>query len=82
MQVRSGLVQFKVKLMRYVTIIEKTLTNYSACVSDLPGCVATGNTVEEASSEISSAIAFYVDGLQLEGMPIPEATTLCEYIEA
>ncbi len=68
--------------MRYATIIEKTATNYSAYVPDLPGCIATGSTLEEVFSQIQSAISFHVEGLQLEGLPIPEATTMCEYVEA
>jgi predicted RNase H-like HicB family nuclease len=51
-------------------------------VPDLPGCVATGSTIEEISAEIQAAISFHLEGLQLEGLPIPEPTTICEYIEA
>ncbi len=68
--------------MRYATIIEKMLNNYSAYVLDLPGCAATGSTIEEASIQIQAAISFHLEGLQLEGLPIPEPTTICEYIEA
>lgn len=68
--------------MRYATIIEKMPSNYSAYVPDLPGCVATGASLEEISAEIQAAISFHLEGLQLEGLPIPEATTICEYIEA
>jgi predicted RNase H-like HicB family nuclease len=68
--------------MRYATIIEKMPHNYSAYVPDLPGCVATAKTIEEASIEIQAAISFHLEGLQLEGLPIPEPTTVCEYIEA
>ena len=68
--------------MRYATIIEKMPNNYSAYVPDLPGCVATGASIEEISAEIQSAISFHLEGLQLEGLLIPEPTTICEYIEA
>ncbi|WP_310487687.1 type II toxin-antitoxin system HicB family antitoxin [Chamaesiphon sp. VAR_69_metabat_338] len=68
--------------MRYATIIEQTPTNYSAYVPDLPGCIATGATVEEVSAQIQAAISFHLEGLQLEGLPIPASTTICEYIEA
>jgi predicted RNase H-like HicB family nuclease len=68
--------------MRYATIIEKTPINYSAYVPDLPGCIATGSTIEEVSAEIQAAISFHLEGLQLEGLPIPEPITICEYIEA
>ncbi len=68
--------------MRYATVIEKTPHNYSAYVPDLPGCVATATTIEEASIQIQAAILFHLEGLQLEGLQIPEPTTACKYIEA
>lgn len=68
--------------MRYAAIIEKMPNNYCAYVPDLPGCVATAKTIEEASIQIQAAITFHIEGLQLEGLPIPEPTTICEYIEA
>jgi predicted RNase H-like HicB family nuclease len=67
--------------MRYAIVIEKAQNNYSAYVPDLPGCVATGKTIEEVEKEIQSAIAFHLEGLRESGLAIPEATTLCEYVE-
>jgi predicted RNase H-like HicB family nuclease len=61
--------------MRYATIIEQMPTNYSAYVPDLPGCIATGATVEEVLAQIQAAISFHLEGLQLEGLPIPASTT-------
>ncbi len=68
--------------MRYAIVIEKATNNYSAYVPDLPGCVATGLTIEETSEQIKEAIAFHLEGLREEGLPIPEPTTLCQYVEA
>jgi len=68
--------------MIYAAIIEKMPNNYCAYVPDLPGCVATAKTIQEASIQIQAAITFHLEGLQLEGLPIPEPTTICEYIEA
>jgi predicted RNase H-like HicB family nuclease/predicted RNA binding protein YcfA (HicA-like mRNA interferase family) len=70
------------RVMRYAIVIEKLESNYSAYVPDLPGCVATGATLEEMEQQIKEAIAFHLDGLREEGLPIPEPTTLCEYVEA
>lgn len=67
--------------MRYAVVIEKAEGNYSAYVPDLPGCVATGATVEEAESEIREAIAFHLEGLREDGVAIPPATSTVEYIE-
>jgi predicted RNase H-like HicB family nuclease len=66
--------------MRYAIVIEKAQSNYSAYVPDLPGCVATGATIEEIEQQIKEAIAFHLEGLRAENLPIPESTTLCEYI--
>ncbi|WP_013325068.1 type II toxin-antitoxin system HicB family antitoxin [Gloeothece verrucosa] len=68
--------------MRYAIIIEKAEGNYSAYVPDLPGCVTTGITLEEIEKNMKEAIQFHLDGLSEEGLPIPEPTTFCEYIEA
>jgi len=57
--------------MRYAIVIEKTEGNFSACVPDLPGCVATGATVEEAKSQIREAIEFHLEGMREDGTPIP-----------
>ena len=34
--------------MKYAVVIEDAGCNYSAYVPDLPGCIATGASVEEA----------------------------------
>jgi predicted RNase H-like HicB family nuclease len=67
--------------MRYAVVIEKAESNYSAYVPDLPGCVATGATVEEVESEIRGAIALHIEGLREDGIDVPEATSQVEYIE-
>lgn len=66
--------------MRYAVVIEKAESNYSAYVPDLPGCVATGATVEEAEREISEAIQFHIEGLREDGLAIPEPETVVEYV--
>ena len=68
--------------MRYAIVIEKAQENYSAYVPDLPGCVTTGETIEEIEQNIKEAIALHLEGLREEGLPIPEPTTSCQYVEA
>ncbi len=68
--------------MRYAVVIEKADNNYSAYVPDLPGCVATGATVEEVEREIKEAIRFHIDGIREDGLPIPQPSAVCEYVEA
>jgi predicted RNase H-like HicB family nuclease len=68
--------------MRYAVVIEKAGANYSAYVPNLPGCVATGATVAETEREIAGAIRFHVNGLKEDGLPVPEARSRVEYVEA
>ena len=70
------------KVMRYAVVIEKAAGNYSGYVPDLPGCIATGATVAEVENELREAIRFHIEGLQEDGLPVPEATTVAEYVEA
>ena len=67
--------------MRYAVVIEKADGNYSAYVPDLPGCVATGDTVAEVENEIREAIRFHIDGLQADGIAVPPPTSIAEYVE-
>lgn len=67
--------------MRYAIVIEKTESNYSAYVPDLPGCVATGATVEEVEDAIREAIEFHLSGLREDGLAIPPPSSHVEYIE-
>jgi predicted RNase H-like HicB family nuclease len=67
--------------MRYAVVIEKTENNYSAYVPDLPGCVATGTTVEETEQLIREAIEIHVTGLREDGLPVPQPSSQVEYVE-
>jgi predicted RNase H-like HicB family nuclease len=51
------------------------------CVPDLPGCIATGATVEETEQLLREAIALHIEGLQEDGLPIPEPSSVVEYLE-
>jgi len=68
--------------MRYAIVIEKANGNYSAYVPDLPGCVATGATVEEAEKEIRDAIRFHIEGLRKDGLPVPSPAAIADCVEA
>ena len=67
--------------MRYAVVIEKAEGNYSAYVPDLPRCVGTGSTLAEVEAEIREAIAFHIEGLREDGLPIPAPASQVEYIE-
>jgi predicted RNase H-like HicB family nuclease len=67
--------------MRYAVVIEKAENNHSAYVPDLPGCIATGATVEEAEQLIREAIEFHLTCLREDGVAIPQPSSQVEYIE-
>ena len=67
--------------MKYLTVIEETKTGYSTYSPDLPGCVATGETLDEVKQRMREAVEFHLDGLQADGISIPEPHTQSTYIE-
>lgn len=56
----------------FLVIIEKAERNFSAYSPDLPGCVATGKTLEEVKGNMQAAIEMHVRGMIEDGLPIPE----------
>jgi predicted RNase H-like HicB family nuclease len=67
--------------MRYAVVIEKAAQNYSAYVPDLPGCVATGPTVQATEVAIREAVEFHLEGLRADNLPIPPASSHVDYVE-
>ncbi len=68
-------------MSRYVALIEKTATGYSAHVPDLLGCIAAAATYTEIVNLIHEAIEFHVEGMRMHGERVPEPTTLAELVE-
>lgn len=66
--------------MKYAVIYEKTRTGYSAYVPDLRGCIAAGRTIEEAAELMRGAIEMHLETTREDGDPIPEPTTVADYI--
>ncbi len=65
---------------RFLVIVEQAGKNYSAYSPDLPGCVATGATREEAEKNMYQAIEMHIEGLKEDGLPIPSSTSTAEYV--
>jgi len=65
---------------RFLVIIEKAGKNYSAYSPDLPGCVATGETLEEVEQNMYDAIEMHVNGLIEDNMAVPEPHAVAEYV--
>jgi predicted RNase H-like HicB family nuclease len=68
--------------MRYAVVIERAGQNDSAYVPDLPGYVATGATLAEAEQEIRAAVRFHIEGLQQDGLSVPESSAMAEQLTA
>jgi predicted RNase H-like HicB family nuclease len=68
-------------MMRYAIVIEKAENNYAAYVPDLPGCVATGETIEETEQQIREAIDLHLWGMRDDGLPIPEPSSSVDYVD-
>lgn len=67
--------------MRYAMIIEQAERNYSAYLPDLPGCIATGKTIEGLKQRMSEAIELHLRGMREDGLSIPESYSLAESVE-
>ncbi len=68
-------------MSRYLIILEKTPSGFSAYSPDLPGCVAAGQTREQVEREMREAIEFHIEGLRLAGETIPEPSSQAAYCE-
>ena len=67
--------------MRYAVVIEQARGNFSAYAPDLPGCVATGSTLQDVESEMREAIAFHIEGLREDGLDVTAPASQVEYLE-
>lgn len=68
-------------MKKYLIIVEKTASGYSAFSPDVPGCGSTGETKDEVERNIQEAIAFHIEGLQAEGYEIPEPSSYSSYVD-
>ncbi|MQL51089.1 type II toxin-antitoxin system HicB family antitoxin [Desulfofundulus thermobenzoicus] len=67
--------------MKYLAVVEQGPENYSAYLPDVPGCVATGKTVEETLRLLTEALELHLKGLKEDGLPLPLPSSVAEYIE-
>ena len=58
----------------YLIVVHRAGGNFSAHAPDVPGCIATGDTVAECEREMRSALAFHFEGVREDGDPLPEPT--------
>jgi predicted RNase H-like HicB family nuclease len=67
--------------MKYVIILERTDTGYSAYSPDVLGCISTGRTKEETERNIREAIEFHLEGLRAEGLDIPKPASEVTFVD-
>lgn len=65
---------------RFLIVIEKAGENYSACSPDLPGCIATGKTRDQAEERMHEAIGMHIRGLIEDGLPVPKSHSSASFV--
>jgi predicted RNase H-like HicB family nuclease len=65
--------------MRFVVMIRRTKTGYSADVPDLPGCIATARTLRGVRTRIKSAIEMHLEMMMQTGEPMPKPRQRFEF---
>ena len=68
-------------MRRFLIVIEKAGSTFSAYSPDVPGCAATGATPEQIKARMQTAIAMHFEGLREDRQPIPEPSATAEYVE-
>lgn len=66
--------------MKYLVIIEKGKGNYSAYSPDVPGCAATGKSVEQTLATMKEALEFHLEGMIESGESVPQPKGLNFYL--
>jgi predicted RNase H-like HicB family nuclease len=67
--------------MKYLVIIEETKNGFSAFSPDLQGCVTAGCSREEVEKNMKEAIAFHLEGMDSEGLEVPQPHSFSTYLE-
>ena len=67
-------------MKKYLIVIEKTKTGFSAYSPDIPGCIATGKTKHEVEKNMYEAIQFHLDSLKEDGLRLPQNNTESEML--
>jgi predicted RNase H-like HicB family nuclease len=68
-------------LMKYTVILEQGLNIFGASVPELPGWIAVAATREVTRQLIQEAMAFQIEGLKLQGKPIPQPLSTTEIVD-
>jgi predicted RNase H-like HicB family nuclease len=69
-------------MSQYLVVIDDAGPNFSAHAPDVPGCVATGQTVDETVANMREALIFHLEGLRAEGLRIPMPSARAAIVDA
>jgi predicted RNase H-like HicB family nuclease len=67
--------------MEYLVILEETQTGYSSYAPGLPGCAATGKTIDKVRERMRDAVEFHIKGFRLEGIPVPSPSSKAVFFD-
>ena len=66
--------------MRFVVAIHKDPdSSYGVTVPDLPGCISSGDTLDEAFDQAREAIKGHIETLLMTSQPVPKMRPLQEH---
>lgn len=68
-------------MKRFLVVVEKTRTGFSAYSPDVPGCIATASTRKSVEARIRQAIEFHLDGMREEGYELPKPKSYSAYVD-
>ncbi|TAN17413.1 MAG: type II toxin-antitoxin system HicB family antitoxin [Rhizobiaceae bacterium] len=68
-------------MCRYAVVVEHIGADYCAYPSDLPGCMTSGESVEETLENMRNAIALHLRGLREDGLPVLDTLRTAIYVE-
>jgi predicted RNase H-like HicB family nuclease len=66
--------------MKYAVVIEQRANRFRAYVPDLPGCTATGASIEEVEASIRLVIQYHIRGLKGDGAKVPPPVSRVDYV--
>ena len=67
--------------MKFMVVLEKAENNWAAYCPDVLGCIATGRTPAETIQKYEKALRMHLNGLEEDGLPMPEPTARAEVVE-
>lgn len=67
-------------MRRFLLIVEKSAGRYTTWSPDVPGCIAVGESIEEAEVQMKAALRLHLEGLEQDALPLPRSTSIAEYI--